>query len=101
MNTDETTQDFIAETAAAVERAVLGKQFEDFMSSDMGKYLDKRMEQEYMNALEALQSVDATDARAVMQVQSDAARARGMREWFERVIIDGLEATKVLESRDN
>lgn len=93
--------EFIQQTEALVDQAVLGKQVEAFMKTDIGKYLDARMESEYLDAVEALTDADPEDAKAVRAAQNKIWCVRSLRMWLESAIISGLKAQQILEDRED
>lgn len=95
--TDQNTNNEIEQQAM---RAMLGEQVRAFMESDVGVWLDGKMQDEYLSAVGEFADVDPTDVPAVMKIQNKMIRAQGTRQWFEDAISQGLEALRVLESRD-
>lgn len=93
-------QNTFNEIERQADRAMLGEQVKQFMDSDVGIWLDGRMQDEYLAAVEEFAAVDPTDTAAVMKCQNKMLRAQGTRQWFEEAISQGLEALRVLESRD-
>lgn len=81
--------------------AVLGEQVDAFMRSDVGQYLLSRIDSEYETGIEQLKAAPATDASAVLMAQSKVLRAESMREWLSQAIYEGLNATNVLEGRED
>jgi len=80
--------------------AVLGKDAEEFMSSDLGRVLLGNAEQEAAEALEELASADATDSKLMMRLQAKVWRARSFSGWLSELVINGQQALSVLDSRD-
>jgi len=89
------------EIEGLVDAAVLGKQVDDFMRSDVGRFLLQRAAEEQARGYEALRDVDATDARAVLRAQAEVWRAESIADWLGKSVIDGLRATEILESRED
>lgn len=80
--------------------AALGREVDAFWRSHMGAYLLKRADAEYVEALTALKTWDATDATSILRLQSEIWRAESFRAWLSKAITDGLTAEANLEDRD-
>lgn len=91
----------VKQIEALVDVAVLGKQVDDFMRSDVGQFLTDRINDELNDAYDALKTVDAADAKAVYAAQNAVWRSETLARWIETAIQDGIRATNVLESRED
>ena len=89
------------ETEILFDTAVLGKQWDDFMRSDIGRYLDDCLAKEHRTGLDELVNANPADAEAVRAAQNKVWRAVQLRSWIQSSIVAGLKATAVLESRDD
>ena len=83
-----------------VQTAVLGKQAEDFLGSDLGKYLIKRAEQEASEAIDGLRRIEAHKADEIRSLQTKLWRAESFQQWLGNAIVEGQEALKMLEDGD-
>jgi hypothetical protein len=75
-------------------KAVLGKQIEDFLSSDIGKYLLGKADKELANAIVALRDCSAEE---LLKYQSDMKRAESIRTWLVDAVEEGLRALNLIE----
>lgn len=92
--------DFLRQAEALIDAAVLGAQVDEFWRSDVGKYLNRQIEEDVKAGLNELKQVTATDARLVMEAQNKVLRAEQVRGYIESAIKQGLVATNVLEQRE-
>lgn len=83
-----------------VQTAVLGKQAEDFLGSDLGKYLIKRAEQEASEAIDGLRAVEFYNGDKIREFQAKLWRAESFQQWLGNAIVEGQEALKMLEDGD-
>jgi len=93
--------DIVKQAEVLVDTAVLGKLTLDFLQSDVGRYLNKCIDDEYAEGLERLKLVDANNADAVRTAQNQVWRAEELRRWLQTAIHAGVRATQVLESRED
>jgi hypothetical protein len=80
---------------------VLGKQVENFLSGDVGKYLLDRANDEVKAGLAILKKVNYTDAEGVRLAQNRVWRGESVRDWLQQALIAGARAEAVLESRED
>jgi hypothetical protein len=80
--------------------AVLGKQVEEFVASDIGKVLLGMAEQEKQLALKALATVHPWRRRKIRDLQSRIAWAESFEGWLLDLIHTGRIATKTLDLAD-
>src|SRR5258708_2988601 len=80
--------------------AYLGSTAEDFLSSDLGKTILKRVEDEIDEVRGQLDSVAFWRWRKIMDLQNKIWRAKMFRQWFGELIQDGRNALNLLESQD-
>jgi hypothetical protein len=88
------------ENQELLDQAVLGRQVEDFLLTDVGKFLLAKAENEYIMALQALSEVDASNVQLILQHQGDAKTALNFRAWLSEAVTSGLKAKEILEERD-
>lgn len=81
--------------------AVLGEQVDAFFKSDIGKFLDKRINEEIEEGLTELRTVDCTSQQAVFMAQGKVLRAERIRSWLEEALLAGLKARMILEDRED
>ncbi len=82
------------ETEVLWEKAVLGKQIDEFLSSDIGRYLLNRADKELANAITALRDCSSED---LIKYQSDMKRAESIRAWLVDAVQEGLRALNLIE----
>ena len=80
--------------------AVLGEQMDQFLKSDIGKFLSGRIEDEIEDGIADLRRVDCNNAEAVYLAQARVWRAETLRIWLDEAISAGIKARLVLENRD-
>ena len=88
---DLTTQTLQAE-------AILGKDAEEFLGSDIGRIMLARAVEEERHALEGLASVSPWRRRRISELQAQLWRARSFKEWLTELVITGQQALQQLES---
>ena len=87
-----------------VRAAVLGKQVEEFMESDIAIYLLENAKREEIEAIEALISTseEYMDEQLGRQLRSKIWTARKFSEWLKQAVADGLQIMELLqEESDN
>jgi len=90
----------MSENRALVEKGVLGKEVEFFMNSDVGRYLQDRILNEKIAAIEGLSQCDPFKPEDVQKWQNQMRLADHMTSWLQQAVHDGLNAINVLESRE-
>ena len=80
-----------------IEAAVFGKQVEDFLSSDIGRYLVKYAERDAEAAVESLKRADPTEENQIRHLQSIIWRAESFQAWLAEAIMNGQQAMSVIE----
>ena len=80
-----------------IAEAVLGRDAQEFLASEIGRYLLGRAQMDEREALEALVSVKWWRRRKIIELQSRIYRARSVRNWLAEIITDGRQAESVLE----
>ena len=88
-------------TQALYAEAILGKDAEEFLKTDLGRYMLARVEEEENEALEGLASVFPWRRRRIQQLQAQLWRARSFRGWLGEIIIASKQALQQLEDRED
>lgn len=83
-----------------VETAILGQMAEQFIASDIGKYLVARAELEAKEATYALKRCAPWRTRRVRELQNKIAVAESIQGWLVDAITDGAAAMKTLQGED-
>lgn len=79
--------------------AILGKDAEEFLNSDVGKYLLGCAQQEIEEAQDLLSTVSPWRRNRIKQLQNQIWRAKSVRQWLIEVIQAGQQAQTMLEDR--
>lgn len=77
----------------------IGQQFDEFIRSDLGRYLIGKAEQDELNLLHELQTVPAHEQNAIADLQQRSRAPRLFIEWIEEAIQAGAEAKLEYEFR--
>lgn len=77
--------------------AILGRDAEDFIQSDLGKYLIGCAEQEAQDALEGLKRIDPYATKEIIELQNRIWRADSFQSWIAERIIQGKQAMQQLD----
>ena len=85
------------ELGRAAVREWLGRDAQEFLASEIGRYLLGRAQMDEREAMEALVSVKWWRRRRIIELQSRIYRARSVRSWLAEIITDGRQAESVLE----
>ncbi len=80
--------------------AILGRDAEDFIQSDIGQYLIGCAEQEAQEAMEQLKHVFPWRRRKIVELQNRIWRAESIQSWLAEIVIKGKQATQQLEGED-
>lgn len=88
---DLSTQTLIAE-------GMLGKDAEEFLNGDLGRYMLARAEEEEQEALEQLSTVWPWRRRRITELQTKLWRARSFKRWLADLVIAGRQAIEQLET---
>ena len=78
----------------------LGFSAEDFLSSELGKFIAEKAEAERVSAIEELVSCNPFDCEAVSRLQSRVAIADAAMQWLADAIILGQEAQERMRQLD-
>lgn len=91
--TDTSTMTLYAE-------AMLGKDAEEFLNGDLGRYMLARAEEEERQALEELATVFPWNRWKIQRLQSKLWRARSFRNWLTEMVVTGRQALDQLDQRE-
>ena len=80
--------------------AVLGRDAEQFLNSDIGRYVLGRCEQEITEAAELLSVVSPWRRNRIRQLQNEIWRAQSVRAWIAELVTAGRQAEQVLQEDD-
>ncbi len=77
--------------------AILGQDAEEFMRSDVGRYILGRAQQEAQEAMDKLKTTSAWRRRRITQLQSEIWRAESIQGWVIELINNGLSSERALD----
>lgn len=80
-----------------VKDAVLGKQVEDFVASDVGQYLISRIDCEVDEAVELLKKTYSWRTRRIRDLQNHIFRLESIKTWLVQAIATGHDALRMIE----
>lgn len=80
-----------------IRRAVFGKQVDNFLSTDIGRYLMARAKSESDDALADFKRCDPADEKRVRRLQTAIQQADNLKAWLETAVLDGLQAIEIIE----
>jgi hypothetical protein len=81
--------------------AVLGRDAEEFLNTELGRYILGRCEQEIAEAQDQLSSVSPWRRRRIQQLQNEVWRAQSMKAWLGELITNGRSAEASLEEQEH
>jgi hypothetical protein len=79
--------------------AVLGRDAEEFISSDIGRYLIGCAQEELGRAQDELAQVSPWRRNRIRQLQNQIWRAKNVQQWLTEVISAGRAAQAMLEDK--
>lgn len=88
------------EAEILLDVAVLGEQIEQFLKSDIGKYLSEHAEEVISEGMNELKVADCNDAKAVWTAQNKVWLGERFRHWIKEAVTAGLKAREILEERE-
>ncbi len=77
--------------------AVLGRDADEFLSTELGRYLLGRIDIEIETAVNQLKSVHPWRRKRIQALQNEIWRAESVKNWLEELIIEGRNAEQTLE----
>lgn len=80
--------------------AILGRDAEEFIVSELGKYIVARVDQEREAAVVNLLKTNAWRRRRIQELQNQIWRCDTFKSWLGDVVIRGKQAISVLEDAD-
>jgi hypothetical protein len=84
-----------------VEQAVFGKMVEDFLGTDVGRYLIKRTEDDVDAATDQLKKVFPWRWRKIQQLQNKIAVAESIQGYIADAVLRGQNAMNIIEGKDD
>jgi hypothetical protein len=80
--------------------AMLGQDAEEFLNSDIGKFLIGCADQEIQEAMEQLKNCHPWRTRKIRELQNKIWRAESVQVWLAELITRGRQAIQQLEERE-
>jgi hypothetical protein len=80
--------------------AILGRDAEEFIQSDIGKYIIGCAEQEAQEAMNDLKHVYPWRRRKITELQNKIWRAESIQGWLAELVINGKQAIQQLDGDD-
>lgn len=77
--------------------AMLGKDAEEFLKTDLGRYLLAKAREEELEAFDALAMTSTWRRRRIRELQNRVWRARQFKDWLAEMIVIGQQALQQLE----
>ena len=88
-------------TQAMYAEAILGKDAEEFLASDIGRIMLARAEEVEQEAMEALSKVSPWRRQRIAVLQADIWKARSFKQWLVELVVTGRQALQHLESPED
>jgi hypothetical protein len=79
--------------------AVLGRDAEEFLATDIGRYIVGRCEQDIAEAQDQLSRVSPWRKKRIQELQNQVWRAQSVRGWIGELVADGGAAEAALEEQ--
>ena len=80
-----------------IAEAMLGKDAEEFIQSDIGRYLVGCADQEIEEAVTLLKTVAPWRMRRIRELQNRIYRAESFKTWMYELVIKGRQALQQME----
>ncbi len=87
-------------TQSLYAEAILGRDAEQFLASDLGRYMLARADEEEREALDELATVWPWRRGRIAQLQMKVKNARSFKNYLADLVITGKQALETLESRE-
>jgi hypothetical protein len=81
--------------------AVLGRDAEEFLNSELGQFVLGRCEVEIKEAQYKLSRVSSWRRRRIQELQNEIWRAESLKGWFAELIQNGRAAEAALSERES
>jgi len=83
-----------------VRAAVLGAQVDDFLSSDIGKYLMGKADRDITEAVELLKRASPWRRRRIIELQNRIHVAERFKNWILEAYQEGLVALQAIDNEE-
>lgn len=85
------------DVAALKAEAILGKDAEEFIQSELGRYIIGRVEQERETAIQSLTRTSSWRRHRIKDLQNQIWRCDTFKSWLADMVIRGKSAIELLE----
>lgn len=82
-----------------IAEAILGKDAEEFINSDIGQYMIGAAEQEAQEAYESLKGVSPWRRRRIQELQNRIWKAESFKVWLAELVTSGRQAMDALDGQ--
>lgn len=79
------------------EKAIFGKQVDEFLSSQIGQFLIKKAQNDWQIAVQCLRECESKD---LLKFQSDMKRAESIQGWLIEAVEEGLRALNLIQENE-
>ncbi len=84
----------------AMAEAILGKDAEQFLASELGRAMVGIAQQEGKEAMDELMHISAADTEKIRELQGVIRRSRGFEQWLNELAVSGQQAIAKMESEN-
>jgi hypothetical protein len=84
-----------------VEAAVFGREVENFLGTNIGRYLIKRSEDDVDAAVDQLKKVFPWRWRKIQQLQNKIAVAESIQGYIADAVLRGINSTNIIEGSND
>lgn len=85
---------------ALIKRAVFGEQVQEFMNTEVGRYIIERAQNQVLEALLKLKTCDPENPGLIREYQGQIEVAESIPQWLGDAVKDGLTALRIIEDRE-
>ena len=87
-----------------VRLAVFGRQVEDFVNSEIGRFITRRADDEIADCLDQLKTISPAypwGRRKIARIQAQIGVAERVMQWLAEAITNGQQAMNIIEDKDD
>lgn len=81
--------------------AILGRDAEEFLATELGRYMTGRCDQEIAEAQRLLSRVSPWRRRRIQDLQNQIWRAESLKDWLTELVVNGRQAEAALNEELN
>lgn len=83
-----------------IAEAILGRDVEEFLNTELGEYLMQRADAEIAEASEKLSTVAPWRRRKIQELQNQVWRAGSLKTWLAELIIAGRQSLSIMDDEE-